>query len=136
MPIQSRFIFPPINLGSPVEAQLMYRAEWVGYKLLRIESDGKGLRWKLSRHITNDHTETHVFRSLCEVDMKLAAVLEQIGDRIEKEQLDRMVAERAIAREMAEQHLNPEFCPRCKLSKPICAKLDPPCTAVTEGASQ
>lgn len=139
MPSLSRFTFPPVNLGTPIEPQLTYRAEWVGYKLLRIESDGKGLRWKLSRQVAGGQTEAHVFYSLCEVDMKLAALLERIGDRVEKEQLDRMIAERAIAREIAEQAAaerqraaDQEFCPRCKLSKPICEKLVPPCTAVTE----
>lgn len=60
-----------------------------------------GVRWKLFRKISKDTTESYVVATLCEVDMKLTALLEQLGERIEKEQLDRMIAERAIARELA-----------------------------------
>lgn len=92
----TRFTYPPVNLNAPIEPQLIYRAEWVGFKLIRIDSDSKGLRWKLTRTDTMQETETHIFRSLCEVDMKLEAVLEQIGDRVQREQLDRMRAERVL----------------------------------------
>jgi len=90
----TRFTYPPVNLNAPIEPQLIHRAEWVGFKLVRIDSDGKGLRWKLTRTDTMQETETHIFRSLCEVDMKLEAVLEQIGDRVQREQLNRMRAAR------------------------------------------
>lgn len=91
----TRFVFPPVNLMAPVEPQMTYRADWVGYRLIRIQSDGNGIRWKLA-----NKDAFYIFESLCEVDMKLAAILEEIGDRVEKEQLQRMLAAR-IANEQA-----------------------------------
>lgn len=94
--MSSRFTFPPVNLGVNIEAQLVQRAEWCGWSLIR-SADKNGLKWKLVRG-----DQTFVFTSLCEVDMKLAALLEQIGERVERETMARLVAERTVSREVDE----------------------------------
>lgn len=95
----TRFTFPPVNLGVPIEPQLTYRAEWVGYRLTRVEGDGKGLRWSLNRK----GAQSFVFDTLCEVDMKLCAILEEIGTRIETAEWERVRACRQVAEQAAMQ---------------------------------
>jgi|SRR5262245_4132391 len=90
----TRFTFPPVNLAVAVEPQLANRAEWCGYKLIRMDDGKSAMRWKLKRG-----DETFILGSLCEVDMKLGAILEQIGERVEREQVERMRAERVVVRE-------------------------------------
>lgn len=95
----SRFEFPALNMNAPIEAQMMNRADWVGYRLMRFDTDERGPSWKLRKRISKTEVSEFVCSSLCEVDLILSSLLDAIGQRIRKEETARMAAERTVMRE-------------------------------------
>jgi hypothetical protein len=94
-----RFEFPALNMNAPLEAQMISRAHWVGYRLMRSDTDEKGPFWKLQKKISREQVREFVCSSLCEVDLILSMLLDEIGQRIRKEEAARMNAERVVMRE-------------------------------------
>ncbi len=96
--MSSRFKFPPVNLAGDIEKQLIWRADWVGFTLLRL-NDNDGVRWKLIKRSASVPAEVYVLSSLCEIDMKLCALLDGLGERLQRAEAERAKAARAVAEE-------------------------------------
>lgn len=81
--MRSRFQFPPIDFFRPLMPQLVTRAHWVGWGLQEHESEKGGHRWALVRvHEKGKPAEVRVFHTLCEIDIALNALLDELSDRL------------------------------------------------------
>lgn len=81
--MRSRFAFPPIDFFRPLQPQLLNRAQWVGWGLQEHDT-AKGHRWALIRSRGKGDVEVRTFDTLCEIDIELNRLLEQLADDLAK----------------------------------------------------
>lgn len=86
--------FPALNFGNGLYDQLFARAHYVGFVLEKLTSPDVQLRWRLSRKLSKEHTQSFTYDSLAEVELKIDHLLRIATERFNQKQMEEMLAER------------------------------------------